>query len=214
MAFQKQTKPFAVKGQNMTTPKGKALWCKITEPDRAYNDKGEFSTSLICDPNDPAVAKFVEKLEELRDIALNETKETMGQPKANQVKARSVFTEELDDSGEATGNIIFRMKMKNIDDRKADGKQSEIVVVDAKRNRIQHPPLIGNGSVIRSVVYANPYYMANTKEVGISLIWDKMQLIDLVEYSGGGSDGFDDEDGFESTESEDASGFDNEDDDF
>jgi len=67
-------------------------------------------------------------------------------------------------------------------------------------------PLVGNGSIVRLVVYANPYYMANTKEVGISMIWTKMQIIELVEFNGGGADGFDDEDGFEAAASDDSMG--------
>ena len=38
------TKPFAVKGTNITSPKGKALWCKFKEPDTKFNAKGEYST--------------------------------------------------------------------------------------------------------------------------------------------------------------------------
>ena len=37
-------------------------------------------------------------------------------------------------------------------------------------------------------------YMASSKTIGISLIWEQMQLISLVEY--GGTDDFDDEDGY------------------
>jgi len=36
--------------------------------------------------------------------------------------------------------------------------------------------------------------MASTKEVGVSLIWQKLQIIDLVEIGGG--DSFGEEDGF------------------
>ena len=193
----KNTKPFAVKGATVTTPKGKAEWCKITEPDRMYNDKGELSTSLVCDPNDPTVQEFISKLETLRDLAFEETKETLGMPKANQVKTKEVYSEQYNSNGEATGNIIFKMKLKDIDTRKERGDQHTIFVVDAKRSRMADVPLVGNGSEIRCVCYANPYYMANTKEVGISMIWSKMQLIKLVEYTGGGADDFEDEEGFE-----------------
>jgi len=202
----KNTKPFAVKGMNITTQKGEAVWCKVVTPDRMYNEHGDLSTSLACDPDDPAVAAFVERLEELRDTAYSEAVETFGPAKGKQVKVRDVFTEEFDKEGNPTGKIIFKAKLKDIDIRKEKGDQCTITVVDAKRNPMKTVPLVGNGSIVRLVVYANPYYMANTKEVGISMIWTKMQIIELVEFNGGGADGFDDEDGFEAAASDDSMG--------
>lgn len=210
MAKVKQQKPFAVKGIRITSPKGSALWCKVKEPDYAYNAKGIYSTSLICNPDDAATKVFIEKLEELREAAYSETVETLGAVKAKGLKQKDVYVDELDEDGEPTGNIIFKFTMKDVDD-KEPGK-NRIKVVDAKTKPItpKDLPLVGNGSTIRCVAYANPYYMANTKEVGISLIWESMQLIKLNEYSGGGVTGFDEEDGYEATNTND-SGYDNED---
>lgn len=190
-------KPFAVKGINIASPKGSALWCKYKEPDTKFNVKGEYSTSLVCDPNNPAVQAYISKLEELRDIAYAETCETLGAAKAKGVQKAEVYAEEFDSNGNETGNIIFKYKLKDLADRIQRGNDSEIVVVDAKKNRLSKAdaPLVGNGSEIRVVSYANPYFMASTKTVGISHIWSKMQIIDLVEFSGGG-DEFDEEDGF------------------
>lgn len=191
-------KPFAVKGTNATSPKGLALWCKFKEPDTKFNAKGEYSTELVCDPNDPAVQAYIAKLEELRDIAYNETCETLGAAKAKGVRKAEVYKEEIDQNGNETGNIIFKYKLKDLTDRQARGDSSEIVIVDAKKNNLgSQAPLVGNGSTIRVVSYVNPYYMASTKTIGISHIWSKMQIIELNEYSGGGGDDFDEEDGFE-----------------
>lgn len=189
-------KPFSVKGINVTSPKGAALWCKVQEPDYTFNAKGIYATSLVCNPDDPQVKAFIEKLEDLRDTALAETQETLG-AKAKGVKARPVYKEDIDQDGNDTGNIVFSFKMSNVED-KEPGKD-KIIVVDAQRTPIKDIPLVGNGSEIRCVAYANPYYMATTKEVGISLLWSKMQIIDLVEYGGG--DDFDDEDGYTATPS-------------
>ena len=190
------TKPFAVRGFNVTSPKGKTLWCKVKEPDFAYNEKGQYSTSLVCDPADEAVKEFISKLEELRDIALAETKESLG-VKGEKYVGREVFTEEEDQDGNATGNIIFKFKMNNVADRTASGNTDKIFVVDAKRNELKEPPIVGNGSEVRCVGYANPYSAPNSKEVGISMIWTKMQIIKLVEFSKGGTASeFDEEDGY------------------
>lgn len=169
-------KPFSTKGTNITSPKGKALWCKVVEPDRMFNDKGSYSTSLVCDPNNEAVKLFIKKLEEVRDAALEETVETLGD-KGKVVKARDVYTEDDD------GNVVFKFKMNNIDDREPG--DNKIIVVGADRQKINNVPLVGNDSIIRCVAYANPYYMATTKEVGISLFWTKLQILDLVEFGGG-----------------------------
>lgn len=193
MAKATNNKPFAVKGMRVTSPKGAALWCKATEPDYKFNAKGILSTSLVCDPTDPAVKAFIDKLEELQAQAYNETRETVGGAKAKQVKLRPIYTEEFDQDDNETGNIIFKFAMKNVDDK--EPPYNKIKVVDAKTKPIKNVPLVGNGSIIRCVAYANPYYMATTKEVGISLLWESMQIVSLEEYNGGGSD-FDEEDGY------------------
>lgn len=181
-------KPFSVKGIRIVSPRGEALWCKVKEPDYQYNAKGVLSTTIICDPNDETVQAFIEKLEELRDVAYDETVETLG-VKAKGVVRKDVYSEHVDQDGEDTGLIEFKFALKDADDR-----DKWIRVVDSKRAEIKDIPLVGNGSIIRCSAYANPYYMASTKTVGISLIWEQMQLINLVEYGGG--DAFDDEDGY------------------
>ena len=181
-------KPFAVKGIRIVSPRGEALWCKVKEPDYQFNAKGILSTKLVCDPNDATVQAFIEKLEELRDVAYDETVETMG-VKAKGIIKKDVYEEHLDADGEYTGLIEFKFAMKDVDD-----KEKWIRVVDSKRNEIKDIPLVGNGSIIKCSAYANPYYMASSKTVGISLIWEQMQLINLVSY--GGTDDFNDEDGY------------------
>ena len=195
-------KPFAVKGMRIVSPRGEALWCKVKEPDYQFNAKGILSTKLVCDPNDETVQAFIEKLEELRDMAYDETIETLG-AKAKGVVRKDVYDEHLDSDGEDTGLIEFKFAMKDVDE-----KDKWIRVVDSKRNEIKDIPLVGNGSIIKCSAYANPYYMASSKTVGISLIREQMQLINLVEYSG--TDDFDDEDGYVSKGGDD--GFDDEDD--
>ena len=198
MAKTKKTgtaKPFAVKGIRIVSPRGEALWCKVKEPDYQFNAKGILSTKLVCDPNDETVQAFIEKLEELRDLAYDETVETMG-VKAKGIVKKDVYDEHLDADGEDTRLIEFKFAMKDVDD-----KDKWIRVVDSKRNEIKDIPLVGNGSIIKCSAYANPYYMASSKTVGISLIWEQMQLINLIAY--GGTDDFDDEDGYVANDSDD-----------
>lgn len=211
MAKAKKTqaqKPFAVKGFRVVSPIGTSLWCKVKEPDYQYNAKGILSTTLVCDPELPQVQAFIEKLEALRDEAFLETKETLG-AKGKGLKVKDVYTEHLTADGEETGLIEFKFQLKDVDD-----KDTLIKVVDSKKQIIKNIPLIGNGSVIRCIAYANPYYMASTKDVGISMIWEQMQLLKLEEWTSGADfdDDIDDEysDGYVSGGDD----FDDEDDDY
>lgn len=191
-------KPFAVQGMTVVSPKGKALWCKVTEPDRKFDEAGTLSTSLVLEADAPETKAFIARLETLLDKAYEETVETMG-AKGKQVRKRDLYTED------EQGNYVFKFNLKGVDNRKARGQQHEIAVVDAQKQRVSPVPLIGNDSVIRVASFVFPYYMAVSKEVGLSFMWTKMQIIDLVEYSAGGDD-FDEEDGFATTESSDSFG--------
>jgi hypothetical protein len=193
-------KPFAVSGMNVVSPKGQAVWCKVTEPDRKFDPEGTLSTDLVLDPNAPDVKAFIERLEALQDKAFEETKESMG-AKAAQVKKRNFYADEYDQDGSPTGKIVFKFKLKNVDARREKGQQHEIQVVDANKQAVKPVPLVGNGSTIRVASYVYPYYMASTKELGLSMLWSKMQIIDLVEYSGGKGDDFDTEDGYAASSS-------------
>lgn len=181
-------KPFAVSGMNVVTPKGKALWCKHAEPDRKFDSDGTLSTSLVLPADDPATQAFIERLDKLLDKAYEETVETMG-AKGKAVRKRDYYTE--DDSG----NLVFKFNLKSVDARKARGQKHTIDIVDAHKNKLDPAPLVGNDSLVRVASFVFPYYMSMTKEVGLSMMWTKMQIIDLVEYGNAGDD-FDDEDGF------------------
>lgn len=192
------SKPFTTKGLKVVSPKGSALWCKVTEPERKFNAKGTYATEIVVDPNDPTVIAFIDKLEALRDEAFTETKDTLKPAQAAKLSKKEVYTEEVDDKGNTTGNIKFKFKLENIDDRKVGMNKIQVYDSGAGKTRpeiIRSVPLIGNGSIIRCGAYANPYYMANGNVIGISLVWQTMQVISLVEY-GGNSDFESEEEGY------------------
>jgi len=188
------TRPCTTKGIGFTTPKGKALWCGNIEPQKKFNEKGDLMTNLVLDPNEPEVKEFIKTLEDLRDTAFEETTNNLGLVKGKQVKKRDVAQPDIDQNGNETGMIVIKMKLKDVDEKKELGRQYQIDTFDAKKNKLENPPRVGNGSTIRCAGYANPYYMASTKEVGISLIWQKLQIIELIEI--GGFDSFGEEEGF------------------
>ena len=187
-------KPFTTKGIKVVSPKGSALWCKVTEPERTFNAKGTYATELVVDPNDPTVIAFIDKLEALRDEAFNEAKSTLKPAQATKLAKKDVYTEEVDAAGNLTGNIKFKFKLDNVDDREVGRNKVQVYDSGAGKARpevIKSVPLIGNGSIIKCGAYANPYYMANGNVIGISLMWQTMQVLSLVEY--GGSNDFESE---------------------
>ena len=187
-------RPCTTKGIGFTTPKGKALWCCNIEPQKKFNEKGDLMTNLVLDPNEPEVKEFIKTLEDLRDTAFEETTNNLGLVKGKQVKKRDVAQPDIDQNGNDTGMIVIKMKLKDVEEKKELGRQYQIDTFDSKKNKLENPPRVGNGSTIRCAGYANPYYMASTKEVGVSLIWQKLQIIDLIEF--GGFDSFGEEEGF------------------
>lgn len=190
------SKPFKVKGFKVTTPIGKALWCKVVEPDYRYNPKGIYEVSLVLEQGISSTDKFIEVLTNVLEKAQTEAKSGVGDmklapPKIKSLNINDIFKEEYDSDGNETGNIIFKFSLKEVDDL-PEGK-NKIPVFDSQGKRIVNVPLVGNGSKIRVKGYANPYYMAATNTIGIALKWEALQIVDLVAYAG--SDGFDAVDG-------------------
>lgn len=186
--------PFNVKGIGVTTPRGKALWCNNVTPDIKFDDKGELSTSLVLDPDDKDVQAFLEPLEAMLEDAFQQAVESLGPVKGKALSKHEITQPDTDKDGNDTGMIKIKLKLGKIKDRQAEGKSHMIKTVDAKKNEIQNPPIVGNGSTIRCAGFAFPYYAAALKKVGISIMWNSLQIIDLVQ-SGGGDD-FGEEEGY------------------
>jgi hypothetical protein len=87
---------------------------------------------------------------------------------------------------------------KNVRNAKGEENQAPIVV-DAKKHRVSDDILssIGWGTDVKVLV--SRFFMSKWNKWGFSI--DKVQIINLVEYDGG-SDGFDEEDGFVAPSSE------------
>lgn len=186
--------PFKVDGKGITTPKGKALWCKNVVPDTKFDKDGELSTSLILDPNDKEVQAFLAPLEAMLEDAYQQTLETLGPVKSKGVAKHEIVQPDVDKDGNDTGMIKIKLKLGKVEARKQEGKQYTIRTVDAKKTALTNPPLVGNGSVIRCSGFAFPYYAAALKKVGVSMLWSGLQIIELKQ-SGGGDD-FGEEEGY------------------
>lgn len=190
------------KGRAVVTPRGSASWVKIKDPDTTFDSDGIFSANIVLDPEASDVQKFISNMEKLRDQAFEEAKRNLAPAKAKSLAVKDVFHEEMDKEGNETGKIFLKTKTKakGVD---RDGNEYNVTIPVFDEKGIEQKDwnlLIGNGSVIKLQVWANPYYMANGNFVGITLKLKKIQIIDLIKYEAGG-ESFTDEsgDGFEDT---------------
>lgn len=173
------------------TPKGVAVWPHLNKPDTKFNAEGEYTVKLRIPAGE--AAGLIETLEKIRDeyqaTAMKE------EPKVKNYSLAPVFEEELDDQGDATGNLIFKFKQKAIiKTRKGDTLRMKVALFDAQRQPTSAQ--VGGGSVIKIAGAAIGYAMASSKTVGVSLRPEAVQIIELMQRGGDASALFDVEDGY------------------
>jgi len=94
------------------------------------------------------------------------------------------------------GNPVFKFKSNK---KEKNGRWTKIQLVDSKNNPIPLDTNIGTGSTVRAI-YTPAVYWVNKKNFGVTLFVDKLQVIDLKEYSGGGGSSLEfpeEDDGYE-----------------
>ncbi len=179
----------------MLVIKGKSLWAKVFEPDTRFVDDGEYSTQVIVPEAD--AAQVCEQLEGLIDEEYNKLVKEKPQLKATLSK-RPVTEPDIDQNGNETGNVVFKTKLKaKIRSKSGQVYNQKVNVVDAKRTPMNGDQLVGNGSLVKVAVEPVTYYMASSKQVGVSLRLKAMQVIDLIEHGTPSTASiFEEEDGF------------------
>jgi hypothetical protein len=173
---------------------GTALWCKIVEPDFKFSEVGEFSTKLIISPEEK------ERLEDILDPMLvahfnevcNSAKNPASAKKA--ITMNSPIKEELDENGDETGNYVMNFKKKAVITAKKSGKEYKQTVPAfiGKGTPLPATKQVGNGSDIvvafevakKSDMDTPGYFMASTKQVGLSLQLVAVLVRKLKEFTG------------------------------
>lgn len=183
--------------------RGTAVWAKLFEPDTKFDSVGVYTINVVAPADDPNTVKVVEKLTELAQAEYDRAVEEKPALK-KQLTIRSVVEDEYHhETGEETGNVIFKLKLKAGGTRKDGTKFTQKpIVVDAKRNKLTEAN-VGNGSVVNAAFECVPYTMASTKQAGVSLRLKGVQIIELVEFGSDVSSIFDEVDGYEAEESSD-----------
>ena len=186
----------------LVTPKGSAEWVKLFTPDTKFNPLGQYSINLKVKEDE--AESLTTELNRQVDACYNS--ELKKNPKLkNKMVKRLPYEQLLDDDGEETGFIEFKVKLKaRVEMKNGDSFTQKPVVYDAKGQPITKELSIGNGSICKVAFETVPYMLASTKEASVSLRLKSVQLIELREYNSE-QNPFDTEEGY--TFEEDSSPF-------
>jgi hypothetical protein len=143
-----------------TTPVGELVYPWLTRADTRYDPDGVFQTKLLL-PFEGAQG-LIARLEGIRSDFIA----TLDKPKSTYTVA-DVFEDELDDDGEATGNVLFRFKLKaKVTPREGDAfTQSPILVMADDGSAVAAPIYGGTMAKIKGQVV--PYTNASSKSLGL-----------------------------------------------
>ena len=180
-----------VKNPRYTTPAGIAQYPYLTKPDTKFNSDGEYKISVEI-PGAAAqdIVTFLD--EQFAASVAKAKKENPGK----KIKEGDVPYSVNDDTGKVT--VRFKLKAK-VTPKQGDPFEQRPALFDAKGKPIGTDAKIGGGSKVKVAYELVPYYTA-IAGAGISLRLKAVQVIDLVEFSGGASSeayGFGEEEGYE-----------------
>jgi|TARA_R110000772_G_scaffold5106_3_gene18169 hypothetical protein len=165
-----------------TTPKGVAQYPWLSKPDTKFNEEGEYKVNLVLTKED--AAPIIEQI----NVAFSENlKEEVKKNKGKEIKtANPPYTDELDDDGKPTGNVIIKFKSKAL---------YPPAIFDAKGDVMKDSNIWG-GSEIRVNGSIAPYYV-KLIGAGVALRLRAVQVIQYVEGGTGSADrfGFEEVDG-------------------
>ena len=176
----------------LVTPEGRAVYPHLNEPDTEFDKEGNYSTKLAIATEH--VGELLEQLEEFAEASYKEQCKEQKKPKLK--RHDNPWDEEFDRDGQATGNMLFKFKMRA---KTRQGSDLRPVIVDAKKNPMNDQ--IGSGSKMRVAFEARSWFVPSLG-AGVSLRLRGVQVIDLVEWSAGASAsslGFGEESGFETS---------------
>jgi len=164
-----------------TTPVGELVYPWLTRADTRYEPDGMFQTKLLL-PFDGA-QELIARLEGIRTDFIH-TLSVVDQKKLN---PSEVFELELDEeSGDETGNVLLRFKLRqNITPKTGEPFSQSVVLVDAATGEAITAPIYG-GTMARLKGQVVPYTNAAQKTVGVTLRLRACQVHELVTGTGDG----------------------------
>lgn len=176
----------------LTTPKGLAQYPSLKEPDTRFDPAGVYKVNLVMDDNNETNALINKLTQILEDFYDNDDNVKQAIAKGRKVSMADIYENDNE------GNIILKFKQKAVITKK-DGTEIPVTIRQFDSKGKPMSAEIGRDSVIKVAFTPSPYYMPSTRTCGLSLRLNAVQVIDLVEFSGGTADsyGFGEEEGFE-----------------
>lgn len=175
----------------ITFPKGKGSHLALKRPDTKFHDLGVYKADFILDEETakPYIAKLqaIAKKHTGKEYPVVTTADSKAMKSAN-----PLFIYEADADGNKTGNVIFKARVKN----SLSKKTSEVwdrrpALIDALKRPVEVNPWGGSTIRVQCEVVEGL-----KPEKYVKLVPVVVQVIELVEGSGGDTSAFDEEDGF------------------
>lgn len=195
----------AEKKQRYITPRGVAVFCMVNQPSVKFKKEGEYTIKLAFTAEE--AQPLIELLKPLLTEAVEEQKKTLKPAAKKTLKIAEPWSVELDEeTGDETGRLLFNFKMLAKVTSKKTGDIIELKpdLFDSRGNRIKPGSVkIGSGSECKVAFTTRGYYMASDNKAGLTLDLQAVQVLRLVEWTGGMSAeayGFEEEEGFDSSE--------------
>jgi len=153
----------------LTSPKGKAIFPHLTEPDTKYKAEGEYHVKLECNKSEGQNiialigSEIAKKVKEQHDL----------DPKKPITKAPLPYVEVND-------KVVFNFKMKASGIRKSDGKHftQKPVLVNADLSPVEPDMQIWGDSILK--ITFEPYAWNMPIGIGCTLRIKAVQVLELV----------------------------------
>ena len=157
-----------------STPPGIAVYPRLRTPDMKFDELGIYKADVAVPK-----AEASGLIKELQAIHKDHT----GKPA--KVSENTMFMDEVDDEGNETGNVIFKLRIKNRLNKKGEVWDRKPKQFDAQLRPIDVNPWGGSKMVVSFTVYT---WNAGDKK-GVSLQPQGVQILELVTGTGASPEG-------------------------
>lgn len=188
------------KAPRYVTPLGVAQYPWLVEPDTKFNPDGDYKVNMLFGDSKNADLQYM--LDDLNNTLEEYYKALLKDPKyskyASKINKADIYEEDAD------GNIVMKFKQRAVIKSIKGTYDVKIPIFDSKGKPLSDIKL-GGGSKIKLCFSVAPYFVPSTKMCGLSLRPVAVQVIELKEWTEGGTMqayGFDSEDGYEGTDVE------------
>ena len=164
----------------ITTPKGKAVWPRIDTADTKFDEDGVYSCKLHVTEGDFKAFEAIVKPK--LDAAYTEECSRQGKDKIRMAASSPL---RINDEGD---HEIYAKQKAKVHTKSKGTLEFTIAAVDSQGKKIAMPK-IGSGSILKMAVEVNTWFVPS-QGFGYTLRLRAVQVLDLVEYGGGGDGSF------------------------